>query len=671
MTEGRIRPAARVLPATLIGLLAGGVNAAPAEPPTEVAAGVTNRRLLVSWNTVAGATGYTVAVRPADGIVPFAWTEYAVADSPYTVAELRAMSGQSYEVRVAAVAEGAEGGGSWSPAVTVTAPPLPPGPAGEIAIRAPDPYAVGDIVQAARFGPGTRFVNRSWLWTACRPGGSDCRTLPRQRQTSAYYEIGDAARGKLLRVQLDYERDGVPYSVTADLGVVGDAPRPDPPPSPPASVARASRACPEGPAEASGAARQRTGSAAGETIETHLHALTSTPIRFGSVLDDGEGAGGAIDALCDDLLVVTSWGKLLLVSGDEARLLDGQVPMSSAARDVRPRAEALIPAELEMRLRRRFNPDNFRVADVLLDPQGPNRWRLFVTHHYADAESLRFRLSSTEIRRDGRRVIVSPAWTAVLDIETGLDRASEMSGGRMLTDGPDRLLVVVGDHATPGLSQDIDSHLGKLIRVDVATGRTQVLARGLRNPQGLARETEGTLWGTDHGPHGGDELNVLETGGDYGWPSVSHGVRYNSRILNVTDGAAGAAAGRHDGFSSPVFFWTPAVGIGSVIVNNPRSFPLWGNDLLVGSLLARAVFRVRRDGTDVKSVERIDVAQMRAGGIRDMVQMPDGRIALLDGRGTVLFWSRSRSHCNERFEPGHVWSLHCPPVEADAALRGW
>ena len=608
----------------------------PAEPPAGVAARVSGRRITVSWDAVSGAGDYdyVVAVRPAGGIVPFAWTEYDAVSPPYVVTDMWAMSDLSYEVRVAAVAGGERP--AWSPTVGVTAPVLPPAPVG--AVRGPRPnrpLAVGEDVVVGLNAPG--FTNRSpWRWSVCAADGSDCRLSP-LRRPSWHTVIGAEAYGKRLRVQVDYDQGGVSRSASADLGVVGR-----PAPLPPPSVAQASRACPRRPA----AGRKDGDGAAPDaaTIETHLHALTvEQPVRFEV---SQAGSGGAVDVLCDDLLVVTAWGRMVLVSGREARFLDGRVPMWSPGLGV-----VRVP-ELEQR-HPGFSPMNFRVADVLLRPRAAGRWRLFVTHHYADAECIGFRLSSTAVRREGERVVVSPAWTTVLDFEPCTNSYhGNQAGGRMLPDGPNHVLAVVGDHGWQQPDQLPDSNLGKLLRVDTRTGRAEVLAVGLRNPQGLARDAEGVLWETEHGPRGGDELNVLEAGGNYGWPRVSHGVDYNLRPVG--------RAGRHDGFREPVFFWTPSIGVGSLVVNDARFFPLWGDDLLVGSLVGRALLRVRRDGTDVKSVEEV------YGGhpIRDMAQMLDGRIALFDGHGSVRFLSRSAAWCRgERFRTGHVYSMQCPSAD--------
>ena len=100
-------------------------------------------------------------------------------------------------------------------------------------------------------------------------------------------------------------------------------------------------------------------------------------------------------------------------------------------------------------------------------------------------------------------------------------------------DGPDRVLVVIGNHTwdgrgseaegrSPVLAQDPDSHFGKLISVDIGTGRAEVLALGLRNPQGLARDRDGRLRASGHGTNAGDELNILREGQNYGWPHASY-----------------------------------------------------------------------------------------------------------------------------------------------------
>ena len=235
----------------------------------------------------------------------------------------------------------------------------------------------------------------------------------------------------------------------------------------------------------------------------------------------------------------------------------------------------------------------------------------------------------------------------------------------MLTDGPDHLLIVVGDHNTVWTPQDTESHMGKLVRIAIDSGEAEILAFGLRNPQGFARDAEGNLWEAEHGPLGGDELNVLEPGSNYGWPSASYGIDYDKQVVI----REWETAGKHEGFVKPRFAWVPSIGISAVIVNDERWFPLWGDDLLVASLAGaegsgKALFRVRREGTEVRYVERIELGYR----MRDMTQMPDGRIAVLADGGGVHFLRLSSAHCDEESRRQQlIYVIGCGPLGDRAA----
>ena len=546
--------------------------------PTDVAVGAANRRLTVAWREVPDATSYTIAVRPKNGFVPFEWHEYMTTSSPYTIESMWAMSGMAYEVRVAAVR--ADGQSEWSAPVSITAPVLQAAPAN--AIVSPWSPVVGQPI-AVDVNSQRPFENRSpWHWFISSADGSDRKVLPRRQQRPTYQHFMESAmQGKRLSVQVDYDKEGVSYSATAELGVVAPV------------------------------------------LTTHLYDLQSSWVW----LRWDRASGGAIAPLGNDLLVTTPHGQFDLVrpTGEVAHL-KGNVPMNKAELFAHPDKE-------------NFRLNVFRVADILLKRHSAGRYELFVTHHYFTGECIRFRLSATTLRQQGATVSVSPAWRTIFDAEPCVNLAATLSlaGGRMLTDGPDYLLVVIGTQNQEHCAQDPASHLGKLVRVEIATGNTEVLALGLRNPQGLTRDAAGHLWETEHGPQGGDELNVLVAGGNYGWPQVSYGVGFGSSV-NVP---RAAEVGLHDGFTKPVFAWVPSIGISSVIVNDERWFPLWRDDLLIGSLggtedSGHALFRVRRDGTDVQYVERIEVGNR----IRDLAQMPDRRIALLVDGGRVHFLSR-------------------------------
>ena len=231
-------------------------------------------------------------------------------------------------------------------------------------------------------------------------------------------------------------------------------------------------------------------------------------------------------------------------------------------------------------------------------------------------------------------------------------RGGRHSGGRMLMDGDDHLLVVTGDHTwheTLGHSAETlplagpDSHLSKLIRIELTSGKAEVVANGFRNPQGFARDAEGNLWQTEHGPQGGDELNLLRPSLHYGWPYVTLGIRYGNKTWPYSK-----AQGRHDSFEKPAFSWTPAIGISNLIVSDSQQFPMWKGDLLIGSLAAHSLFRVRLHEERVVYVEQIRM-DFR---IRDITQMPDGRIALLYDNARIQFLQRAPVDCQAERDPG-------------------
>ena len=554
--------------------------------PTEVAVSAANRRLTVAWREIPGATSYKVAVRPKNQLVP-AWSEYTTPSSPYTIADRWAMSGMEYEVQVAAF--NAEGPSEWSAPVAITAPVLQAAPADAIDTRGPSPL-VGEFVKA-NLASQRPFTNQSpFYWSICNADGSGCKLLPRIQpiyQASWKYLMMPETQGKRVSVQIDYDKDRMSYSAMAVVGVVG-------------------------------AARTRA-----RELATHLYALDIIGAYF-RPWDGTEwygGRGGAIAPLSNDLLVATPWGKLALVRPNrELAYLEGNVPMNKAELQAHPDLGNLYG-----------NP--FRVADILLKRHSAGQYDLFVTHHYFTGECIRFRLSTTTLVQQGADVSVSSAWRTIFDAEPCLSAASDQAGGRMLTDGPDHLLVVIGDHALSEYAQDPNSHLGKLVRIEIETGRALTLAWGLRNPQGLTRDAAGTVWETEHGPHGGDELNLLELGGNYGWPLVSYGIGTQRDVLVPS----AEEVGFHDGFTKPVFAWLRSIGISNLVVNDEHWFPLWKDDLLISSLRGRSLFRVRRHGAAVQYFEHIGIGDR----IRDIAQMPDGRIALLIDGGKVYFLSRS------------------------------
>jgi aldose sugar dehydrogenase len=297
----------------------------------------------------------------------------------------------------------------------------------------------------------------------------------------------------------------------------------------------------------------------------------------------------------------------------------------------------------------------FRVADVAVQEDG-NRWRIFVSHHYwhADRQCFVLRVSSLEGTQaellgppgdlQWRTVFETQPCLPVLEplphsVHKGRVFSGDESGGKMVLLAPNTMLLTVGDHLFNGydrkesVAQDPNAQFGKTLRIDLSSGKAEVFTLGHRNPQGLAVTSEGAVWLTEHGPRGGDELNQLRQGLNYGWPLVTYGTDYGSEVW-----APNARQGDHEGFERSVYAWVPSVAVSSILVPESRLFPGWRGDLLIGSYSQR-LWRMRIRDERVAFAEPIDVRALGSGRIRDLAEDKQGRIVLWIDGGTLAFLS--------------------------------
>ena len=200
-------------------------------------------------------------------------------------------------------------------------------------------------------------------------------------------------------------------------------------------------------------------------------------------------------------------------------------------------------------------------------------------------------------------------------------------GARFLFDRQGHVFFSIGDRGHDRDAQDLSSPYGKLHRVnDDGTapadnpfaGRAgavkSIWSYGHRNQQGLAwHPLTGVLWSTEHGPRGGDELNIVERGLNYGWPAITYGMNYDGTPL--TDRTAAP------GMEQPVVQWTPSIAACAIAFYTGDRFPRWKNDLFVTALAGQELRRLVLDGRTVKSQE---VLFRNLGRVRDVVNGPDG-----------------------------------------------
>lgn len=207
-------------------------------------------------------------------------------------------------------------------------------------------------------------------------------------------------------------------------------------------------------------------------------------------------------------------------------------------------------------------------------------------------------------------------------------------GSRIVPDG-DQLWITTGEHsAAPARenAQDVTKTWGKVVRL-MADGSVpadnpfagqggaaeQVWTLGHRNIQGAALSPDGALWTLEHGPMGGDELNRIERGANYGWPEVSYGLNYDGTPVGT-----GEAHG--EGFTEPVYFWDPVIAPGGFLFYEGEMFADWQGDILAASLTPGGLVRLTLEGDRVTGEERFLHAEAR---VRDVAVDRDGAILLV------------------------------------------
>jgi glucose/arabinose dehydrogenase len=337
--------------------------------------------------------------------------------------------------------------------------------------------------------------------------------------------------------------------------------------------------------------------------------------------------GGAIVALGDGFLVATAHGTFHQLQWDNALELLQSRQLALAS----PLNRDALLADLEDP----NDPPFFRVTGMILDPTASPP-QLYVAHQHWNHEGrcLTMRVSTAVLDLAAG---TASAWQPVFETQPCLRMSGSFmhneTGGRLAwRDG--RLLLSVGDHGfglDRALAQDTAADYGKILELDLRGGR-KIVSLGHRNPQGLLVDGDGRIWSTEHGPQGGDEINVIVRGGNYGWPIRTYGTQYGLRYWPIDSAARG-----HGDFIEPAHVFVPSVGVSAAIEVGDGPLSEWQGDLLIGSLVGRALFRARvRDGR-VLFLERIDVRRR----VRDIAQGSDGRIAVWTDEGHVLVLSAS------------------------------
>ena len=365
-------------------------------------------------------------------------------------------------------------------------------------------------------------------------------------------------------------------------------------------------------------------------LQTNLYS-----VRFQRVPIPIDGRYGAIAPLANGVLFASRSGRLWFVDSSRAlRPLGLRVPINIAEFDSDPSSQATA------------DKDRFAVKDLLV--QYTNRSvRLLASHNQwnRDQQCYGLRVSMIELPIDSLLgAVAGGAWETLFDTRPCLAVEVNGEGRRVLTIGAGGRLEALSDRAilltvggwlndslplaNPEAYRDPARDYGKTLVIDLVSRSTRIFTQGHRNPQGLALGADARIWVTEHSLRGGDELNLLREGRDYGYPYVSLGTRYQS-----LDWPLSPVPGRHDGYEKPVYAWAPSIGPSQLLVVRGGAFSRWRGDLLVTSLAARTIFRLRLDGDHVMLAEPIPTIHR----IRDIIETARGEVVLLAEDGFLVY----------------------------------
>lgn len=300
------------------------------------------------------------------------------------------------------------------------------------------------------------------------------------------------------------------------------------------------------------------------------------------------------------------------------------------------------------------------LMDVILHPQfARNNW-IYLSHSAGDESGSWTRVIRAELRGKRLRNV-----TTIFEVSQKKPRIQH-NGSRFawLPDGT--LLVTIGDGGNPPTmlegalireqAQNLDSHLGKIIRIhddgripvdnpflDRPDAKRELYTVGHRNPQGLVRDpVTGLVWSSEHGSQGGDEINLIKPGANYGWPRVAHAVEYGKERKPISPYQT------LPGMEDPKVAWMPGISPGGIALWRGTAYPGWNGDLFVAGLRVNgrpnggALFRLDLEGDKVIGQERIDLGPVR---VRDVETGHDGKLYVLT---TTIENYRDRGQRNGR-----------------------
>lgn len=277
------------------------------------------------------------------------------------------------------------------------------------------------------------------------------------------------------------------------------------------------------------------------------------------------------------------------------------------------------------------------LLDVALSPEFAKNQRLFLSYYEPRKGGNGLTVASARFS-DGPQPKLDQL-KVVFRMQPTLD--STMHAGGRLVFAPDgNLFIAMGERSIKEgrvQARDLGSHLGKVVRirpdgsipqdnpfVAKAGARKEIWTSGHRNPLAAALDAQNRLWVVEMGPRGGDELNLVERGKDYGWPTIGYGEEYSGERIHESTQAPG--------LEQPIYYWDPVISPGALSIYSGQLFPEWKGNFFIAGLSSKALIRLKVEGDRVVGEERLLMDQNAR--IREVVQGPEGALYLLtDGSG--------------------------------------
>ncbi len=283
--------------------------------------------------------------------------------------------------------------------------------------------------------------------------------------------------------------------------------------------------------------------------------------------------------------------------------------------------------------------------DIAVDGQG-GLLDVMVPRDFAQSRELFFSFATPQGRRGSGTALavarLSDAGDALTDARVLFQMAEGGRGGRhfgsRIVEAPDgRLFLTIGERGDRPAAQDLMLHHGSVIRlnrdgtvpadnpfVDQGSAQPEIWSYGHRNPQGAALDLEGRLWAVEHGARGGDEVNLVTPGANYGWPVISYGRHYSG--LKIGEGT------HKEGMEQPEHYWDPSIAPSGMMVYSGKLWPDWRGNIFVGSLKFDYISRL----SGAKLTETEQLSGEETSRVRDVREGPDGAIWFLSvGEGAL------------------------------------